>query len=274
MSDNYPEPTRHVLGISGGKDSAALAVYLRDRVPEMEYYFCDTGKELPETYEYLERLEIILGKSIARLNSERDFDHWLLVNAGMLPSPQVRWCTRHLKIRPFEAWVGSDIVRSYIAIRADEDRDGYIAVNSNIRPVYPFREDGLTIADVTRLLEDAGIGLPTYYSWRSRSGCFFCFFQRKYEWVRLSEVHPELFEQAIEYEQKVNYQATASTRLYTWSPGETLQQLVSRKDEIRRTHESRMARQEAVRPNRSLFEVVSEALDDEDDTPQCLACGW
>ncbi len=60
---------RHVLGISGGRDSAALAVYMRDRVPGMEYFFCDTGSELPETYEYLKRLEAVLGKSIARLTA-------------------------------------------------------------------------------------------------------------------------------------------------------------------------------------------------------------
>ena len=39
---------RHLLGLSGGKDSSALAVYMRDRVPKMEYFFSDTGKELPE----------------------------------------------------------------------------------------------------------------------------------------------------------------------------------------------------------------------------------
>ena len=52
---------RHICGISGGKDSSALAVYLKDEIPDMEYFFCDTGAELPETYEYLSRLEIILG---------------------------------------------------------------------------------------------------------------------------------------------------------------------------------------------------------------------
>ena len=46
--------TRHILSLSGGKDSAALAIYMRDRVTEMEYVFSDTRKELPETYEYLE----------------------------------------------------------------------------------------------------------------------------------------------------------------------------------------------------------------------------
>ena len=60
-------PPRHVLSLSGGKDSAALAVYLRDRVPDMEYIFHDTDKELPETYDYIARLEAILGKPIAFL---------------------------------------------------------------------------------------------------------------------------------------------------------------------------------------------------------------
>ena len=54
---------RHILSLSGGKDSAALAVYMRDRVPEMEYIFHDTEKELPETYEYLARLEALKGLS-------------------------------------------------------------------------------------------------------------------------------------------------------------------------------------------------------------------
>ena len=65
------ESLRHICGISGGKDSSALAVYLRDRVPDMEYFFCDTGAELPETYEYLTRLEVILAQPIARLNASR-----------------------------------------------------------------------------------------------------------------------------------------------------------------------------------------------------------
>ncbi|WP_181959955.1 phosphoadenosine phosphosulfate reductase domain-containing protein, partial [Klebsiella pneumoniae] len=50
---------RHVLGISGGKDSAALAIYMRQHHPELniEYFFTDTGKELPEVYEFLGKLE-------------------------------------------------------------------------------------------------------------------------------------------------------------------------------------------------------------------------
>jgi len=59
-------PERHILGLSGGKDSTALAIYMKDRVPQMEYVFCDTDKELTETYEYLNRVEAFLGKRIVR----------------------------------------------------------------------------------------------------------------------------------------------------------------------------------------------------------------
>src|SRR5438067_11874635 len=172
---------------------------MKDRVPEMEYVFTDTQKELPETYEYLDKLEAFLGKPIKRLNAQRGFDHWLKVYGGYLPSSRMRWCTRMLKLKPLEEEIGDDPVLSYVAIRADEDRDGYISSKPNITPVYPFKEAGMTELDVRRVLDDSGLGLPKYYEWRTRSGCYFCFFQRKAEWIGLKERHPELYEAAQGY---------------------------------------------------------------------------
>ncbi len=270
---NKTAAARHVLGLSGGKDSSALAIYMRDKVPTMEYFFCDTGAELPETYEYLDLLEGVLGRPIARLNSNRDFDHWLLVFGGALPSAQMRWCTKNLKIKPFEDWVGDAEVYSYIGIRADEDRIGYVSHKPNIKPVFPFQEDGIRKTDVLKILESAGLGLPTYYQWRTRSGCYFCFFQRKYEWVSLAERHPELFERAVEYEEKVNFKDKASTaRDYTWSRKESLRQLIERKDEIRANHEAAMARGEDLSPNQTLQDIFSDVLEDEDDEKPCMMC--
>ncbi|WP_431953332.1 phosphoadenosine phosphosulfate reductase family protein [Nocardia lijiangensis] len=266
--------TRHVLGISGGKDSAALAVHLRDRLPEMEYFFCDTGAELPETYEYLSRLEGVLGKPIARLNASRDFDHWLEVYQGTLPSPNMRWCTKNLKIKPLEEWIGDDPAVSYVAIRADENRLGYISTKPNITAVFPFREDGIDREGVNRILDEAGIGLPAYYEWRTRSGCYFCFFQRKHEWVGLADRHPDLFQKAIEYEDKVRYQATAMQgRDYTWSQGESLNDLLARREEIEQRHQVAMERAaRRIKPNRPLLEVLSDALDEDDDEAGCAVC--
>jgi hypothetical protein len=268
---------RHVLGLSGGKDSAALAIFMRDRVPDMEYFFCDTGSELPETYEYLERIEAYLGRRIVRLNSGRDFDHWLSIYRGALPSPQMRWCTRQMKIKPLEAWIGDDQAISYVAIRADEaSRVGYISTKPNITAVYPFKDENKPIdkEGVLRILTDAAVGLPAYTQWgRTRSGCYFCFFQRKAEWVRLAETHPDLFEKAVAYEDKVAWEATAMDgRQYTWSQGEPLRNLVARREEILDKHQSAMERAAGQRKNVPLIEVLSEALDDDNDSSGCLVC--
>ncbi len=265
---------RHILGLSGGKDSSALAIYMRDKVPEMEYFFCDTQKELPEIYAFLDRLEAFLGKPIVRLNAERGFDHWLSVFGDLLPSSQVRWCTRLLKIKPFEEYIGDGKAFNYIAIRADEDRVGYKPLKTvslrNIEPVYPFREYGIMKEDVYRILGESGLGLPEYYKWRTRSGCYFCFFQRKAEWAGLMENHPELFELAKNYE-KINPE---TGERYTWSKGESLVELANpeRIAQIKERQQKAMESKKSKRPNRRLIEIFGDVLDDEDDDEPCLIC--
>lgn len=233
---------RHIVSLSGGKDSTALAVYLRTNYPAIpaEYVFCDTGAELDETYEYLERLEALLGVEVTRLSAldllglakkpnRTAFDVWLYeVYGGFLPNPRARWCTRVLKIQPFEAYVGSDRAFSYIGIRADEDREGYVAKRPpviskrpNILPVYPLKDDGLGLAEVETILEEAGLGLPEYYNWRSRSGCYFCFYQQIGEWQGLREHHPGRFRAAQRYERG------ESGRRFTWVDGRTLEEIAA-----------------------------------------------
>lgn len=260
------KPTRHVLGLSGGKDSAALAVLMHRRLPNIEYFFCDTGKELTETYDFLDRIKARLGISITYLSAERGFDHWLEVYGGMLPSPKARWCTKQLKIVPLEGFIGNDDAISYIGIRADEHREGYVSTKPNIRAVFPFKDEGLVKADILRLLEESGIGMPKYYAWRSRSGCFFCFFQRKVEWVRLADEHPDLFAQAVKYEEEHR-----DGRRYTWTSSESLTELLARREEIVADHDKVQARQLRALPNRPLSEVLAEALDDE-ESDGCTIC--
>ena len=268
------DETRHVLGISGGKDSSALAIYMRGKVPQMEYFFCDTGAELPETYDYLNRLESALGKQILRLNATRDFDHWMQIYQGTLPSASMRWCTKNLKLKPLEEWLGDSPAISYVAIRADENRLGYVSTKPNIKAVFPFREDDIDRDGVNRILDESGIGLPAYYEWRTRSGCYFCFFQRKHEWVGLADRHPDLFERAVEYEEKVNYQAKAMQgRQYTWSQGESLRELLDRREDIEERHAAALARAAAKpRPNLPLIEVLTDALDEDSDEAGCAVC--
>jgi 3'-phosphoadenosine 5'-phosphosulfate sulfotransferase (PAPS reductase)/FAD synthetase len=250
----------------------------------MEYFFCDTGAELPETYEFLDRLEAALGKPIERLNSKKGFDHWFEVYRGALPSPTMRWCTKKMKIEPLEEWVGEDQAISYVAIRADESgRKGYVSTKPNISAVFPFIDEGIDHDGVMRILGDAGIGLPDYYEWRTRSGCYFCFYQRKAEWVGLADRHPDLFKRAMSIEQKTLEDAGADGdasfrqfamqgRNYTWSGAESLEQLIGRREEILQRHTEAMDRAATRKANRPLWDVLAEGLDDDDDAQQCTVC--
>lgn len=331
---------RHILGISGGKDSAALAIYLNQKYPsiDFQYYFCDTGKELKETYQLIDNLESILGKPVLRLENpelentgDDPFDFYYKSFRGYLPSPQARWCTALMKLKPFEKFVNGEPVISYVGIRGDEDREGYISKEANIQSIFPFRkniwsndvmlkffdpknrnhiadlfqrqfqgaaldtavsildeyirlddnnraetekilkskasnslnlgisafnhvvfdflksteyplafedsyellenEDILVREDIFKILRESGAGVPEYYEKiefevdgqkgeyaRSRSGCYFCFFQQKIEWVWLYEQHPILFKEAMKYEN--------ADELFTWVPNESLEELI------------------------------------------------
>ncbi len=361
---------RHVLGISGGKDSAALAIFMKENYPtlDIEYYTSDTGKELDETYQLIDNLENKLGKKIIRLQSFdkshiSPFDHKLKMLGGFLPSQQNRWCTKFLKLDPFEKFVGNDPVISYVGIRGDEDREGYISRKPNIQSIFPFRrniwsedvvfkflsnanidqvitcyknvfqnlkdekvieilntkisltytqqhkldtlldlgikefnsaifsflknteyplsqesefplvnnENVIIREDVFSILEKSGVGVPAYYKpiefqingktsqySRSRSGCFFCFYQQKIEWVWLYEQHPEKFAEALEYEKEG----------YTWTQKESLSELImpERIQQIKEEYIKRTQRNTG-KQSQYLIDILSESEEE-----GCASC--
>lgn len=206
----------HVVAISGGKDSAALAIYLKKKYPDREftYLFFDTREELEETYLYINDLESRLGIKIRKEYPEKSFQELLIEHNDFLPSLKERWCTKEMKVKTFTNVMKEfkDYqIYNYVGIRADEDRLGMRPDLDNVTTVMPFKEDGITLNDVKRILNDSGLGLPKYYEvikdkkhdieyYRTRSGCYFCFFMRKIEWVWLFERYPEEFKKAMAFE--------------------------------------------------------------------------
>lgn len=165
-----------------------------------------------------------------------------------------------LKIKPFEDFIGGDKAISYIGIRADENRKGYISTKPNISARYPFMEDGLRRDDVFRILRET-VGIPEYYKWRSRSGCYFCFFQRKDEWVGLLRRHPHLFEKAKKYEKTGGKDGKG----YTWIEGMPLSDLEKRADEIA----EKAILMKKPGDTRTWQEILAE---EGEDDGSCLAC--
>ena len=214
----------HILSLSGGKDSTALAFFMRENMPES-----DTENEIPETYDYLDKIEIFLNKQITKLKPEKSFDH-LYDTRRFLPSIVNRWCTVDLKIRVYEKYIKSKyleknkdvIIYTYVGIRSDELGRGINNANGQIIIKYPFQEFCINRNDVFKILYNVGINLPDYYKWRKRSGCYFCFYQSPNDWLNLYENHPDLFFKAMEYE-KFN---DKKTKIYGWNISMPLKEMI------------------------------------------------
>ena len=265
-----------------------------------------------------------------------------------------------MKLEKMEEFVGDAPTISYVGIRGDEDREGYVSTKPNIQSIFPFRrniwsmdvinrifqnknislleklcrefcpaeylndflkvvetptckafyfskktntlldisvktfnrivyeflkttdlpvgqleefplvenEDIIVKDDVFRILRESNVGVPTYYDPipfevdgqtgyynRSRSGCYFCFFQQKIEWIWLYEQHPDLFKKAMDYEKDG----------YTWNQGESLEDLI----QPERVREIKM---EALRKQEARKSQGCRLVDNVDDDAFCANC--
>jgi len=277
---------RHVLGLSGGKDSAALAVHMNEKYPHIpiEYFFTDTGYELDETYKFLDKLKTRLSRPIKYICPTNTFDYFMKKYNNFLPSATARWCTVEMKLKPFEAWIAPSLkegvqIYTYIGIRYDErGRVGYKPTNPLIKAKFPFVDDFIDREGVTDILQNSGLGMPEYYKWRSRSGCQFCFFQRHIEWLGLKKNHPEQFEYAKSLEKTGN---NGESR-FTWIHEESLFELEQpeRVKAIKKNFQrqlERLKKMKAEKINNNPFLKgedikIEQNISQDDVSSSCLIC--
>ena len=205
----------HIVALSGGKDSTAMTVRLAEVEPrDYEYVITPTGDELPEMYDHWHKLEAMLGKSLTIVTSGHSLQG-LIRKQSMLPNHRARWCTRQLKIEPFNAYLGEHVPAvSYVGLRADEEsRKGNVYGGvEGISQRYPLREWGWGISEVLGYLEEKGISIP------KRTDCSRCFFQRLGEWYNLWREHPDLYAEA-EADEMLTGHTFRSPGRDTWPAG-------------------------------------------------------
>jgi len=183
----------HVVAISGGKDSTALALRLAEVEPRDYTYVCTpTGDELPEMFEHWRKLGDLLGKRILPVMAHKGLNG-VIAEQRCLPNNRRRFCTRILKIEPYRRWLKDHTpCVSYVGLRADEEgRAG--GAYSNIDGVemrFPLREWRWAEADVWAYLEQRGVTVP------ERTDCARCYHQRLGEWWRLWREHPDIYAEA------------------------------------------------------------------------------
>lgn len=191
---------KHVIGLSGGKDSTCLALALAEREPrDYEYIFTPTGDELPELHAHLERVEALLGKKITRITCGKTLDE-IIEEEGMLPNFRARFCTRILKIEPTIEYMAALPPGSvlYVGLRADEaEREGLYG--DDVQSDFPFRRWGWGIKEVWAYLDQRGISVP------ARTDCGKCYHQRVGEWRNLWRDHPDRFKAAAGLEERMGH---------------------------------------------------------------------
>lgn len=178
----------HVVGVSGGKDSTALALRLAEVEPrDYVYLITPTGDELPEMVAHWERLERLLGKPLTRVTNGTL--KGLIQEFGALPNHRQRWCTRMLKIQPTIAFLARHAPAiNYVGLRADEEeRRG---IYGDVPSRYPLREWGWGLTQVKDYLRERGVTIP------ERTDCARCYGQRLIEWKRLLTKHPAIYADA------------------------------------------------------------------------------
>jgi 3'-phosphoadenosine 5'-phosphosulfate sulfotransferase (PAPS reductase)/FAD synthetase len=219
---------RVVASVSGGKDSAALSLWLKEQGIEHRRVFMDTGWEHPATYEYLRgELTRVIGP-VTEIAGEYGFES-LVKKKGMFPSRTKRFCTEELKVFPFRDWLkprqdaGEEFVNA-VGIRRAESNTRASALEWEWsdtfdcevwRPLVDWTEQ-----DVIDIHRRHGLRPnPLYLQGAARVGCWPCVFLRKSDLALLARIDPGRVDVIRQLEADVNLKnKKGNASLYTLRP--------------------------------------------------------
>ena len=211
-----PEFEGHELiaSVSGGKDSTAFTLALRDAGIPCRYVFADTGWEAPQTYEYLDFLRDRLDIRIDVVGAEGGMLARGETRAGF-PRRLGKWCTIELKIEPIRAYhgrvmdeTGLDVV-AIVGIRAEESPKRAALPEKDLeaegprgfgwktwRPIIDW-----TVEDVLEIHRRHDLPVNELYRrGANRVGCWPCLFASKGEIKLIADIDPGRIDLIREHE--------------------------------------------------------------------------
>lgn len=200
---------KHIVALSGGKDSTAMALRLAEVEPRDYVYVCTpTGNEPDAMFAHWRRLGEMLGKPIVPIMGGTL--HGLIRQQRALPNHRQRWCTRMLKLEPYYKWLEQQgPCVSYVGLRADEESRGGMTFRGfgDVQMRFPMKEWGWGIDDVYAYLGKRGVEIP------ERTDCKDCFWMTLAELWRLWRDDPVAYQEGERLEEWVTEQRG---EVYTW----------------------------------------------------------
>lgn len=183
---------KHIVSYSGGKDSTAMLLKMIDNKMQIDdIIYCEVmatstlGGEYPEMYEYLEKVDNYLlktiNKKITRIKTYINFEEQFYTKKKRgkhigeiygFPFTCGSWCNDRLKVkalRKYEKSLGEEYM-SYIGIASDEPKR-LARLKKNQRA--PLAEWGMTELDCLEYTKAKGLYNPLYDKF-DRLGCWFC----------------------------------------------------------------------------------------------------
>jgi len=204
---------KHIVSFSGGKDSSAMLIRMVEegyRIDDIVFIkvmaTATIGAELPEMYEYIEKMEDYIHRKITVVPSILNFDevfhrkHISGDYAGQIygfPILIGSWCNSRLKINTIvqqQKLYGEHI--QYIGIAADEP-ERLIRLKPHCRA--PLADWGMTENDCVSFLKGRDMLNPLYKKHR-RLGCWFCVKQNLDSLRVLRHDYPEYWNMMLQWD--------------------------------------------------------------------------
>jgi len=201
-----------IVSFSGGKNSTAMLIELKRRgIPIEGIVFADTGAELPETYEFILRVEEWAKQRIDVVRHPLNWFDWFyrkfekgnhigeIHGFPVMFSPKGKsggWCTRSLKINPLDKYALGRTMA--VGIAADEYHRTFR--NTQRYPkVYPLCDWRLTSLDCYNICVENDLLNPIYHR-VGRSGCWTCPMQSVRQLRILYALYPALWGTLLQLE--------------------------------------------------------------------------
>jgi 3'-phosphoadenosine 5'-phosphosulfate sulfotransferase (PAPS reductase)/FAD synthetase len=209
----------NIINFSGGRTSAYMTKRLIDEGGDYLVTFQNTGKELPQTLDFVHEcderwnlgivwleyrkpatFEVVTYKTASRKGEP--YDQLLEQRPSAIPNMQFRYCTMELKIMTLKRYLKSIGVTDYTSfngIRYDEPRRWQKVKDSDIDVELPLVKWKTTKKDVLAWWKEQEFNLMVNEPY---GNCDCCFLKGKGKLSIIAKEKPELFDWWIEKESK------------------------------------------------------------------------